>query len=165
MSFKSTPISFRLGEEEATFLAGFKIEGAKTVSEKIRMLIKKAREEETIEVGYAVNVKKMNDQFEAPMERLRLKEMEINTQSELVHNYSQWMIESCAYFQSELEQGKELNLPKLEEGLGTRSFQFLERLMRMGVTDRSNCYNDQIINEKLGGILEISKVLNNKKGE
>ena len=45
MSSKSTPLSFRVSDEDAEFLAGLQLPGAVTPSEKLRVLVTRARME------------------------------------------------------------------------------------------------------------------------
>ena len=99
MSQRSTPISFRLPEEDASFIASLEIEGAKTFSDKIRKLVQKFREESVEgQSDYRILLKKFNDVFSESIENLKLEELKSGNHSELLFLFSNWVAEASAFF-------------------------------------------------------------------
>ena len=80
-----------------------------------------------------------------------------------LHLFSNWVAEASAYFVSNLQSSNTTDLAKLEQGIAKRSFQLFERLMRMGITDESPCYDEKIISKHIKPILKVSELIINKQ--
>ena len=159
MGFKSTPISFRLPEDDAVFLAGLKVEEATSMSEKIRFLIRQARLESQEQKNYSATVNKFLKQFDTPIKNLMELEQEQGIHSELIKTFSNWITESCSFYVNELTDKKQVDLERIEDELGTKIFLFIEQILRMAVTEKANCYNRKIIRNKIKPSLELFQVM------
>ncbi|MFT6332351.1 MAG: Arc/MetJ-type ribon-helix-helix transcriptional regulator [Lentimonas sp.] len=164
ISGQSIPFSVRLPQEYAEFIANLEIKGAKTPSDKIRAIIKKAHEEEKENRDYKNVLRKIQKTFIPALDHLHKEELKKGERSELVRIISQWLSETYAFFISTLLENKEsVNLNNLEKGMADRIFILFEQIMRMGVTTQSPCYNKAIIKEHLAPVLELAGIIVNQK--
>jgi len=164
MTGKAIPFSVRLPQEDAEFIASLEIDGAKTPSDKIRAIIKKAHDEEKADKNYQNILRKVQEITIPALDKLREEELKKGENSELVRILSEWISETFAFFISSLsEEKKGVNLKKLEEGIADRIFSLFERVMRMGVTSNAPCYNKEIVKEHLTPILELTSIIINQK--
>lgn len=164
MAGQAIPFSVRLPHEDAEFIANMKIKGAKTPSDKIRAIISKAREEEKEDKCYKNILRKIQEIFIAPLDKLREEELKKGEHSELMRILSEWLCETCAFFIYALSENKNgTNLNNLEKGVADRIFTLFERIMRMGVTAQAPCYNKDIVKEHLAPVLELAGIIVNQK--
>lgn len=168
MSSKNIPISIRVSEEDASFLAQLEQEGAATLSEKIRALIGEARRRR--EAGGFVDdaVRSLEDLHLARDRRRRLLEQEGGKHSELLGHLSQWLLEThIAYLTGLVEEGgkadKENPAPSMEAyeaKLADQVFVLIDQILRMGLTQKSRCYNPQLISDRMETLKELISLYN-----
>ncbi len=164
MSQKTIPISVRLSEEDADFLASLKLDGASTPSDKLRAIISQARMVEKGGREYGESLNLLRNLVVPTRHRLLENERKHNLHSELIAKFTDWSSEAMAYFITSLPNDKK-PLPKealieIEEGVVKRVIALIENILRLGITDHAPCYNPKVISSKFDTILELTKLVN-----
>lgn len=172
MQGKSVPLSVRLSQEDAAFIAGLSIQGAVTPSEKIRALIREARQKQAGTGSYTESLNFYQNLLAPTLEREREVEATRAMHSELLIQFSYWLPEVLAYVTANVPKMTEEDvverLTTLEQGVADRIFQLFQQVLRLAVTGRSPCYDETVIASRVGPILELNELLKismSKKGE
>jgi hypothetical protein len=161
MSGKSTPLSFRVTDEDAEFLAGLELPGAVTPSEKLRGLITRARMEHAQSRSYESSLLRVRELLESTHQVLRRHELTTRQRSELIADTLYWLPDIVAYLMTGPGEGphSEDAMQAFEAGLADRIFRFMEAILRLGVTARAPCYNPELIGQSLPGTLELCQLI------
>jgi hypothetical protein len=161
MSGKSIPLSFRVTDEDAEFLAGLEIPGAITPSEKLRALITRARLEHAQERTYEGSLGRVRELLEPTSQTLRAREMTIRQRSELIADTLYWLPDLVAFLMAGPESSKKggEDLKAFEAGVADRIFRFVEAVLRLGVTAKAPCYDPDLVTNGIAGTLELSQVI------
>ena len=161
MSGKSIPLSFRVTDEDAEFLAGLEIPGAITPSEKLRALITRARLEHAQERTYEGSLGRVRELLEPTSQTLRAREMAIRQRSELIADTLYWLPDLVAFLMAGPETSRKGgdDLRAFEAGVADRIFRFVEAVLRLGVTAKAPCYDPDLITNGIAGTLELSQVI------
>jgi hypothetical protein len=162
---KTVPLSVRISETDSDFLNGLKFPGATTHSEKLRALIGEARQRRTGGHSYG-DVLASLQEIEAPAER-RLRDAENRTRqhSELLAQAASWLPDTMAFLMGNLPESEDDDekaaerLRLLEDGLADRIFVFIERILRMAVTQRNPCYDKSAISRRMEPVVELTDVI------
>jgi len=162
---KTTPISFRLTEEDAEFLAGIELPGAITPSEKLRVLVTRARMEHASSRSYESSQNRVVDLLEPTLLLIRKYELENNKHSALIFEILNWLPDLMAYLMTGPLNKKEPDddMKLFESALTDRMTRIIENLLRLGITKNAPCYNPEMLGEKLEGVLELSKSIEQAK--
>lgn len=158
---KTIPLSFRMSQKDAEFLAGLQVDDAVTLSEKVRYIIKSARLEHQQVADYEHYLKSMSDVLRTLNAQIKLAEMDIEKHSEIVAYFTEWSVESFAFIAS-MQQEKSLDekmLRHLEDGILKRIFRLFEIISRMGVTSVAPCYDEKNINKNFKSIIELIELI------
>jgi hypothetical protein len=158
---RALPISVRIPQEDADFLAQLKIEGAITPSDKLRAIISEARQRAEGRGDYAASLQWMRQVLAPAVSRLREAEHRTHLHSELVLSVAEWLPQACALILSQHVGGnnEKQQLVELEKALADRAFQLVEALLRLGVTEQAPCYDKNIISSKLAPVLDLTQVV------
>jgi hypothetical protein len=161
MSGKSIPLSFRVTDEDAEFLAGLELPGAITPSEKLRALITRARLEHAQERTYEGSLGRVRELLEPTSQTLRAREMAIRQRSELIADTLYWLPDLVAFLMAGPETSRKGgdDLRTFEAGVADRIFRFVEAVLRLGVTAKAPCYDPDLITNGIAGTLELSQVI------
>ncbi|HPF74572.1 MAG: hypothetical protein H7A20_11090 [Rhodanobacteraceae bacterium] len=161
MSSKSTPLSFRVSDEDAEFLAGLQLPGAVTPSEKLRVLVTRARMEHASQRTYESSLRRIRELLEPTHQALREHELTARQRSELIADTLYWLPDLVAYLMTGPadEAADEAGLKAFEAGLADRIFRFIEAVLRLGVTAKAPCYNPELISQSLAGTLELAQLI------
>ncbi|MGD9584075.1 MAG: hypothetical protein AB7V26_10495 [Lysobacterales bacterium] len=161
MSAKSTPLSFRVSDEDAEFLAGLSLPGAVTPSEKLRGLVTRARLEHAGTRSYQSSLERIRELLDATEQAQREHERQSRQRSTLVAELLAWAPDLVAFLMAGPPAG-EPNDPawrSFEAGLAERVFRLVEAVLRLGVTTKAPCYNPELIAQNLAGTLELSQLI------
>lgn len=165
MGGKSSLISVRVTPLDAEFIADLKINGAITPSDKIRALLKEAREKQgdIKELSSIIGVarKAVGPLFD----RLKAKELEQQKYSEFLSCFNDWLADLFGYMTAlEIEsETRELNLVNVEQEFAQRFFRLCNTLVRMGITQKAPCYDPEIITKNLSSLIEIVNIIQEHK--
>lgn len=156
MPMKSVPVSLRISQEDAAFLASLKMEGAVTPSEKIRALIKSARIKGQRGHGYSSCEEMASEMIRPIAAAIHAAEKNEGIHSELISLQVEWLVEVLAYVSSlEIEELKTKNLEGFEKEMADRCFRLFTNVTRLGVTRKAPCYDPDIIRTKLIDVSEL----------
>lgn len=163
MSTKTVPYSVRVSQDDAAFLAELKVSGAVTPSDKLRTIISAARERAEGSTDYQGCLRNLGELTSRAILLIREFEQQQSIHSEIVLTLTEWSQELLAFVTAKAngakgEQSKELLL-EIEKGICDRIFTLIEKILRMGITTRSSCYEPTAISQRLEPVLEIVNVL------
>jgi hypothetical protein len=161
MSGKSIPLSFRVTDEDAEFLAELEIPGAFTPSEKLRALITRARLEHAKERTYEGSLGRVRELLEPTSQTLRARELASRQRSELMADTLYWLPDLVAYLMAGPETSRKNgeDMKAFEAGVADRIFRFVEAVLRLGVTTKAPCYDPDLVANGIGGSLELSQLI------
>jgi hypothetical protein len=158
---RTLPISARIPAEDAEFLAELKMEGAITPSDKLRAIIAQARQRAQGQQEFAASLQWMREVLAPAVHRIRDAEHRHGLHSELVTAVCEWLPQACALVLAHRAAGaqEQQQLLNLEKALADRTFQLLEALLRLGVTEQAPCYDKSIVSARLGPVLDLAQVI------
>jgi hypothetical protein len=171
MSAKSTPISVRITDEDAAFLAALELRGATTPSEKLRALLARARAEAEGGRDYEASLARIRDILEPTGQALRQLESSTRQRSELIADTLYWLPDLVAFLVAGPDadghaahgrggQAKAAEaLKAFEAGVADRIFRYIEAVLRLAVTARAPCYDPDIVRTGVAGSLELTQVI------
>ncbi|HEU0153935.1 MAG TPA: hypothetical protein VFQ84_11400 [Arenimonas sp.] len=162
MASKSTPISVRITDDDAAFLASLELSGAATPSEKIRTLITRARTEAEEGRTYEASLVRIRELLEPTSQLLRARELTSRQRSELIADTLYWLPDLVAYLMAGPEHAPKKGddgLKAFEAGVADRIFRYLEAVLRLAVTEKAPCYDPSIVSEGVRGTLELTEVI------
>jgi hypothetical protein len=157
MAVKTTPLSVRVPVEDAAFIAQLEIGEALTPSDKIRALLKQAREEQEQQKdpGYCVGwVRRILEPF---VEGIQRAELACDQHSDLLAAFADWQAKMLSYLASLDET--DLDLEAVEEELATRIFRLIATVFRLSITREAPCYDPHLLGSKLEGLAELFQLL------
>lgn len=163
MSGKMIPVSIRIPEEDAAFLAQLEVDGATTLSEKVRALIGESRRRREAG-GYASEAARMLEDVHLAQDReRRVREQQLSVHSELLSYLSHWLLETYGAFlmqESHREEGAEARaaMERDEAALADQVFVLMDQLLRMGLTRTSRCYNPEVVSNRMETLKELISI-------
>jgi hypothetical protein len=173
MTSKTIPLSVRVSEEDAEFLASLELDGAATPSEKLRGLIAQARQRHGEGRTYEGALAIVRELLEPTSQQLRARELKSRQRSELIADTLYWLPDLVAYLMAgpSTRPGKNdaADLVEFEAGVAYRIFRFTEAVLRLGVTAKAPCYDPAVVTAGIGGTLELAQLVlasrQSKKGQ
>lgn len=162
---KTIPLSLRITQDDAVFLSELNRPETVTLSDKVRALIKEARETEGACRDYATGLAKAKAEFQKTQFRIKEQELNDGMHSELLSFFPEWLAEAFAYTLSVTEEGEAESVPDLtviENGVVARVFRLLEQVARLGVTNQAPCYDPEIISREFKRLRELMGLLNSR---
>jgi len=162
---KTVPVSLRLSQEDAEFIAQLKMDDAITISDKIRSLIKNAKKQTAKGNNYRHNLQFVKERLSSVAELVKDYECETKQYSLLLSLFHDWLEEVFAFYVTLQNVSEPYDLHSLEAGVAHRVFRLLEAVMRMGVTSEAPCYDRTLIYKQIAPILELTELINYKKEE
>ena len=170
MPNKTLPISVRISLDDATFLSGHSIAGATTPSEKIRALIREARHRQEGVRHYAEGLMVQEEQMAPALLALREAENDLGLRSEFITLVARWLPETLAYLLAHgpgpeakdgSKDGENLRetLLELEQGTADRVVSLMENVLRLAITPKNPCYDDQLVSARLESVLELCQLM------
>lgn len=170
---KSVTMSVRISQNDALFLAQYKAEGAITPSDKLRSIIRDARENQQRFDDFRGSINLFKKLLEPVDASIREAELEHRVHSELVTRILEWlpdMMASTVILEKQLGQNPDQErLQSLEDGLADRVFRLITSVLQMGVTEKNPCYRKDAINSRVEMVLDLAQLIGNRnknrKGE
>lgn len=164
---KSIPISVRIPEEDAAFIAGLTMSGATTPSEKIRVILAEARKQQQAPKDYLSCRQRAEALLEPAVRTIRESEMALETHSEVLTLLSDWLPEASAYLMASVPQARAIEdlqqLRHLEQGAVERIFRLLETVMRLAVTEQCPCYDVHVMARRMRSILDLAELIRQRE--
>ncbi|MFK7957248.1 MAG: hypothetical protein AB8B96_14220 [Lysobacterales bacterium] len=169
MSDKSVNLSVRLSQSDARFLKGLSVPNAETVSEKLRLIIDRARRREEGTHSYPAALR-MVDELLDPV-RLGLLDQERREQvhSELLARVYEWLPDMLGFLLAGVDQEPDsdevIELAQLESGISERVFRLIEAVLRLALTEPNPCYEPTAVSRRLGPTLALAGLLATNNGD
>ena len=166
---KTIPVSLRISQDDANFLARLEHHGAITASEKIRTLITEARlransaPQELITSTIAL--------IEQRCEEIRNIESQRTIHSEIISKIGSWLPQFLRSFLAALPPDKTLSrdIPDLEAlkhyelRLVRDVTSLMEGALRLAVTRQEPCYDPSVISSNLSIVRELMEIVSTTK--
>ena len=163
MASKTVPLSVRISDDDADFLARLVVPGAITPSDKLRAIITETRRRQEGSSDYAGCLAMLQEMLAPTLRRVRELNNRENTQSELLSRLADWLPEAMAWFVTGAPPSKAKDdaprLEALEAGLADRVAALLEAFLRLGVTSQAPCYDKSAVARRLGPVLELAEII------
>jgi len=156
---KNVPLSVRVSEEDAEFIARLQFTGATTPSDKIRAMIGEARRRHEGVQDFEGALSMLEDMLAPVLRRLQNAEMEQRLHSELLSHVAHWLPELVALLLTSFSSTKRLereHLQDLESELADRVFRLIEDVLRMGITRECRGYDPAVVARRMDPVLELA---------
>jgi hypothetical protein len=168
VSAKTIPLSVRISEEDAEFLAGLALPGATTASEKLRALIGQSRRRHAEGRSYEASLALVRELLEPLSLTLRARELSSRQRSELIADTLYWLPDLVAFLMAgpaprAAKAGDGRELAEFEAGVAHRIFRFIEAVLRLGVTAKAPCYDPGVVTAGIPGALELAQLILEKR--
>lgn len=154
---KSVPLSVRISDDDAAFLAKFEAPGANTPSEKLRAILSSARQRHEGTQDFAACATMIAEMLRPPANRIRTLQREAGIRSDFVMRIYGWMPDLMAELLSgapDDEAGRQ-RLQAFEAALADQIFAMIEELLDMGLTSSNRSYDPRLVRDRITPILEI----------
>lgn len=158
---KSIPLSVRISDADAAFLAMYQAEGATTPSEKLRAILAAARRRHDGARDFDGCSSVVEDMLRPAIHRVRNAQRDAGLRSDLVFKIYDRMPELVAELVAAAPEDAQDGpaLRKFERALADQVFALMEEILDMGLTSRSRTFDPELIKEKLAPILEILELV------
>jgi hypothetical protein len=167
MQTKSIPLSVRISQDDADFIAGLKIEGAKTPSDKVRSIIANARKQSETIADYSSTLELGQDFFRAALLQIKGAEHHHEVHSQLISRVIEWLPEFAAFVRVSAHETSAkddiTSLKRLEKGVTERLIFMTETLLQMAISDRCTCYDPRILDKHIRSVLDLAILIKNTK--
>lgn len=164
MATKTIPFSVRLSEEDAEFIANLKMDRVITPSDKIREIIREAKERLKNKKDFNYYLRSINELFHPIKESIRKQEFNTDNQSKLMKKIMDWLPEFCVVFLTS-DIKSQLNLNKFEKNLIERVFELFKDIINLHLSTSAACYNPEHFDRQLLEIFHLVKVVTTVKSQ
>jgi len=162
------PMSVRISEEDQEFIAKLEVPGAATPSDKLRAIIAESRQRREGLADHGRCLELMGEMVHPVRQRLRQVEQRERLDSELLAAVYEWLPEAVATAVAGVPEPSETadraTLIAFEDAVASQVFRLMERVLLMGVTAQCRCYNQGLVAERVGRVLEICQTIQQKEG-
>lgn len=161
MASLTAPLSVRLSAEDTAFLAGLEMEGAVTASEKIRGLIKQARQRAETPASYTAALAVSHDQMASAVRAVRTIEANEDRHSDVVVGLMTMSEEFLALALATPRPGDTGldDLTRHEAKLVDCATRMTEQLLRWAVTPTAPAYDAHVVSRRLAGLSDLMKLV------
>jgi hypothetical protein len=160
---KTVPLSVRVSDDDAAFLAGLEIGDAHTPSEKLRALLTAERRRQGGGDDPVEAAEMFHDLFSRAKQRVRRMEEESGIRSDFVTKLYGRLpeIAGTAYVGPEVKgrHSQGADLAAFEVRLADRTFSLVQELLEIGLTTANRRYDAKAIDKKLAPIFEILELI------
>lgn len=162
---KSIPISVRLSDDDVAFLAGYEVQGARTPSDKMREILKAAREREEGVQDVAACEDLLRSMARPAEKGLRQLQREIGHRSDFVMKLYERLPEMLSELIASAPgpENDQQDLVRFEAALSAELFSLIEEIFDLGLTTPSRTYDPELMNKRLAPILEVARLLDQKR--
>jgi hypothetical protein len=154
-------VSVRIPNEDMEWLATLTIQGASTPSDKLRALVTQTRRQTEGAADYTASSAWMRDLLLPLIAKLGAHENKQGAHSEIVRLIAEWAPQTMALLISEsnLGQNTQQRVVQLEDRLAARVFQLMSAILRLGVTQKADCYDPSVLEKYLPQVIELVNVI------
>lgn len=166
MASLSTPLSVRLSDDDTSFLARLEVDGAVTASDKIRGLIRQARQRaepvETFPAALAIS----HDHLAAAVRAVRVVEQDLDRHSDVAAGLMTAAEEFLALALTAPRPGSADvadDLVRHEARLVDCATRMTDQLLRWGVTPTAPAYDPTVISRRLAELADLMQLVSAAK--
>ena len=153
------PISVRISQEDADFIAELKIEGANTPSEKIRELLTQARLAHSQTHDYGTALAAQEQFFQVARRDVLHAEKEWGIHSHIVARLFEQLPDFAATLAADLpENAQAADLKRYECELMRRIVRLTDSILQLAVTGKGAAYDDAVL-QQLENTLKLAKIV------
>ena len=153
------PISVRISQEDADFIAELKIEGASTPSEKIRELLTQARLAHSQTHDYGTALAAQEQFFQVARRDVLHAEKEWGIHSHIVARLFEQLPDFAATLAADLpENAQAADLKRYECELMRRIVRLTDSILQLAVTGKGAAYDDTVL-QQLENTLKLAKIV------
>ena len=153
------PVSVRITQEDADFIAELKIEGANTPSEKIRELLTQARLAHSQTHDYGTALVAQEQFFQVARRDVLHAEKEWGIHSHIVARLFEQLPDFAATLAADLpENAQAADLKRYECELMRRIVRLTDSILQLAVTGKGAAYDDTVL-QQLENTLKLAKIV------
>ena len=153
------PISVRISQEDADFIAELKIEGANTPSEKIRELLTQARLAHSQTHDYSTALAAQEQFLQAARRSVLHAEKQAGVHSHIVARLFEQLPDLAATLAADLpEEAAQPDLQKYERELMWRIVRLTDSILQLAVTGKGAAYDDAVL-QQLENTLKLADIV------
>lgn len=153
------PVSVRISQEDADFIAGLNIEGANTPSEKIRELLKQARLAHTQTRSYASALNAQEQFFQTARRDVLYAEKHYGVHSHILARVFELLPDLNATLAADLPADADFEaLKQYEREIMWRIVRLTDGVLQLAVTGRGAAYDDAVLRQ-LENTLRLAQIV------
>lgn len=152
------PLSVRLADDDAVFLATLRIDDAITASDKVRALIRQARQRAETPEGYSGALGVSRDLLTRPAHAVREAEDRAGVHSGVVRTLLSEAEELLAVglaAPAEVRSAEPRDLARYESRLVERAARIAEQLLRWSVTPTAPAYDPAVVSQRMAALADL----------
>lgn len=164
---KSVPLSVRISDDDAAFLARFATPGASTPSEKLRAILETARRRHEGEHDFDNALQFVEDIVRPSAHRLRTAQRRLGLRSDFVGKLYEHLPHMLADLvaNAPTADDQSVEFQQFEAALADQFFALMEEVLDLGLTSQPRTYDPQLIRQKSEPIIEIVALLKQTRSE
>lgn len=160
MASLNVPLSVRLSEEDTSFLAELTIDGAITASDKIRGLIRQARNRAEPIESFPAALSQSHDYLAVAVRAVRVIEQDTDRHSEVVVSLMTAVEEFLALALTSPTMDASVDgLIRYEARLVDCAARMTEQLLRWAVTPTAPAYDPTVVTRRLAGLTDLMQLI------
>jgi hypothetical protein len=162
MASLTTPLSVRLSDEDTGFLAALEIDGAVTASDKIRGLIRQARQRSEPIESYSEALSASHEHMTSALRALRLIGADLDMHSDVAVGLLGVAEEYLALALAVPRPGPRATrdeVVRYESRLVDCAARMTAQLLRWGVTPHAPAYDPAVVSRHLAGLVELMRLV------
>lgn len=161
MASLSTPLSVRLSEEDTAFLAGLEVDGAVTASDKIRGLIRQARQRAESPSSFPSALTLSHDFLAPAIRSVRLLEETGGRHSDVAVGLMTTAEELLALAMAAppSDRSEPEDLVRYEARLVDCAARMMEQLLRWAVTPNAPAYDAKVVSRRVADLADLMRLV------
>ncbi|MCP2041236.1 hypothetical protein L1281_001830 [Neisseria sp. HSC-16F19] len=158
-SHNRIPVSVRIAQEDADFIAALQIEGAHTPSEKIRELLSRARLAHTQAHDYGAALEQMEQFFHNAKHDVLHAEKNLGIHSHIIARLFELLPDLAAALAQDLPADADADtLKQYEREAMWRVVRLTDSILQLAVTGKGAAYDDSVLNN-LDNTLQLAAII------
>lgn len=160
------PLSVRLADDDAVFLAALRIDDAITASDKVRALIRQARQRADTPEGYGGTLGVSRELLAEPAQAVRQAEDQAGAHSGVVRTLlseAEELLAVALAAPAEVRSGEPVDLARYEARLVERAARIAEQLLRWSVTPTAPAYDPAVVSRRIAALADLIALHNRKE--
>lgn len=168
MASLNAPLSVRLSEEDTSFLAKLEVDGAVTASDKIRSLIRQARQRAEPVESFPAALVVSHEQLAAAVRAVRIIEQDLDRHSDVAVGLMTAAEEFLALALTAPRPGSAAtadDLVRHEARLVDCAARMTDQLLRWAVTPTAPAYDPAVISRRLAELADLMRLVSTASAE